>query len=569
MIAASGLTRAAQSGTPIILISIDTLRADHLGIYSYRKIATPHIDSFADHGTVFSHVDSQIPLTLPSHTVLFTSTYPFQNHVEENAEIVPSTLVTLASVLRKHGYQTGAFIGSSLLARRFGLDSGFDTYDSPFNLQSDETLGPYSVRVRRDGALVTRAALNWLASKRGQPAFAFIHLFDLHTPYSAGGLIPNTAGYDTEIKYVDQVIGHFQDALKRSGWWDRSLVILLSDHGESLGDHGETSHGYFIYQSTVHVPLIIHWPGGAGNHSARVDEPLGLIDVAPTILNFLQIAAPSSFAGSNLPSQTYSESVYAHDAFHWAALRRLCAGTLEYIDAPQPELYDLAADPSELHNLASKRPDETRRLREQLTKLRAAHANNKPDAAKDTSPAATAALRSLGYLAGGGGSKKGTAEPDPKQRLPEYQAYEKALTALYSEQPAAAVAGFNRLLAADASNTLARYYLGEAYVKLARPNDAIREWRVAIQHDHNYAPAAIAIGKLYFAQGLLDKASAAFQEAVTLAPYDFEAQFELGRTEERLGHYDEAERHLALACGFLPDSAECQRELSELRRKMK
>ncbi|HEX4810634.1 MAG TPA: sulfatase, partial [Bryobacteraceae bacterium] len=344
--------------TPVILISIDTLRADHLSAYGYRKLNTPHIDSLATGGTLYGQADSQIPLTLPSHTCLFTSTYPFENRIEENAERVPSSSVTLASVLHGQGYKTAAFVGSSLLDRRFGLNIGFDFYDSPFDAPEDLLRNPYSLRVRRDGALVFRSATQWLTAHRGQKVFVFIHLFDLHTPYSrpaTNGL----SGYDTEVAYVDQLIGRFQQYLAHDGWWNQSLVILFADHGESLGDHGEASHGYYAYQSTLWVPLLMHWPD-ARNAPARgnVDQPAGLIDVAPTILDFLHITVPPSFEGESLLQQgnraVYSESVYARDAFRWAPLLALREGSLKYIDAPKPELYDLSADPHERINLISK-----------------------------------------------------------------------------------------------------------------------------------------------------------------------------------------------------------------------
>lgn len=567
---------------PVILISIDTLRADHLSVYGYKENSTPHIDSFAEHGTVFTDIDSQIPLTLPSHTCLFTSTYPFQNHVEENAEIVPPNLVTLASVLRKNGYLTGAFIGSSLLARRYGLDKGFDTYDSPFRLQGERAVSPYSVSVRRDGALVTRSALNWLADKQGQPVFVFLHLFDLHTPYavrqfSGVRLIPNSAGYDAEIRYVDQVLGHFKDALTRSGWWQRSVVIVLSDHGESLGDHGETSHGYFAYESTLHVPLIIHWPASAGNYPERVSEPAGLIDVAPTVLGFLHIAAPASFAGMDLLNgsgraqrQVYSETLYAHDAFHWAALRRLRVKNVAYIDAPRPELYDLGSDRAERNNILETHAQEARNLKEQLRTLVARYSNRQPNAAVDQSRESTAALRSLGYLAGGSESGGHGSGPDPKDRLAEYQAYEKALTALYSNETNAAVARFRGILTKDPENTLARYYLGETYVKLGRWSDALREWRTAIERDHNYEPAAAAMGDVYLLQGLPGKAREAFEEAVVLSPGDYEAQFKLGAAEEQLGLLQDAKRHIEAGCRVArEDAGECQRSLDELKQKLR
>src|SRR5208283_2502233 len=189
-----GIAVGLRAATPVILISIDTLRADHVGAYGYHRIATPNIDSFTQGGTVFTNIACQAPLTLPSHTSLFTSTYPFENGIQENAEMVPSGAVTLAGVLRSRGYKTAAFIGGVFLERQMGLDQGFDTYDSPFDFEAFSPLSgemffggvenPYSVRDRRDGVLVVAAALRWIAARRGQPVFVFIHLFDLHTPYS-------------------------------------------------------------------------------------------------------------------------------------------------------------------------------------------------------------------------------------------------------------------------------------------------------------------------------------------------------------------------------------------------
>ncbi len=289
---------ACAAQTPVVVISIDTLRGDHIGPH------TPNIQSFASQGTLFSSAETHIPLTLPSHTALFTSTYPFANGVEENARSVPSGAVTLASVLRDRGYKTAAFIGSIFLERQLGLDKGFDTYDSPFDFRAFSKLSgamlfggkgftPYSVRERRPGALVLRAANQWLDAHRGQPVFVFVHLFDMHQPYRA-------PSYDAQLAEVDQLMGGFQQALKKGGWWDRSLVVFVSDHGEGLGDHGESDHGYFVYESTLHVPLIFHWPQGSGRLPARVESPVGLIDVAPSILDFLKIPLPAAFKGRSV-----------------------------------------------------------------------------------------------------------------------------------------------------------------------------------------------------------------------------------------------------------------------------
>ena len=555
----SGDTRPA-----VIIISVDTLRADHLGIYGYRHNATPNIDSFADHGTLFTHIDSQIPLTLPSHTSLFTSTYPFQNHVTENAEIVPANVVTLASALHQNGYQTGAFVGSALLARRYGLSQGFDVYDSPFGGQREERISPYNVSVRRDGALVTRAALRWLETKRGRPVFAFVHLFDLHTPYavrqySGSRLIPNVAGYDAEVSYVDELAGHFKEALVRSGWWQRSVVILLSDHGESLGDHGETGHGYFVYESTLHVPLIMHWPEGAGSYPAHVEEPAGLIDVAPTLLGFLHIPVPRSFVGVNLldpahapPHPVWSESTYAHDAFHWAVLRRLRVLNLVYIDAPRAELYDLGSDPAERHDVLASHMRQAHSLKDQLTALQSRYSNRLPNATADSSQQSTATLRSLGYLSGTKAGASGTSGPDPKDRLGEYQAYEKALTALYGNEVGTAAPRFLQILSKDPDNTLARYYLGETYARLGHYDDAIRQWRTAVSRDHTYEPALVAIGELLLVEKQPDKAREAFAEAVAVSPSDGEALYKLSTTERELGMREQAQTHLEEACRLEP-----------------
>jgi choline-sulfatase len=561
------------AGTPVILISIDTLRADHLSAYGYRKLLTPHIDSFARGGTLFTDAEAQIPLTLPSHMALFTSTYPFETHVEENGERVPSAPPTLAAILRDHGYKTAAFIGSCLLNRELGLDRGFDLYDSPFHIESGAAENPYSVRVRRDGALVLRAARQWLETNRGQPVFAFLHFFDMHTPYSAPAAVARSgaAGYDAELAYVDQVVGRLRDALEQDGWWDRSLVILLSDHGESLGDHGEASHGYFIYRSTIHVPLLIHWPAGSGDHPARVTQPAALMDVAPTVLDFLRIPAPAGFHGVSLlhaaAHPIYSESAYARDAFQWAALRGLREQSLQYIQAPHPELYDLAADPHETTNLYRPGSSEARPLEAELARLLAQFAPKRTGGAPDILPQMRATLGSLGYLSGGAPS--GTAGADPKDRLPEYNLYEKGLAALYSGRFEAAIASFRELVTHDARNAMARYYLGDAFLRSGKPDEAIREWTAALAYDPEYAPADEAIGAVWFARGDYERARKFFDQAMAVAPGDFAAQLELGLIAEREGRFKEALERIEAACKVAPESLQCGQPLQQLREKAK
>jgi choline-sulfatase len=528
-IAASVGLVAAQESTPVILISIDTLRANHLGAYGYRKIQTPNIDSFAQQGTIFTEVSSQIPLTLPSHTSLFTSIYPFENGIEENAEVVPAGAVTLASVLRSHGYKTAAFVGSNILDRACGLDQGFEEYDSPFG----------GARVRRDGALVLRAANTWLAAHRNQPAFVFIHLFDLHTPYALapakGSNEPEIAGYDRELGYIDQLLGRFRQSLIDNGWWKKSVVVILADHGESLGDHGELSHGYFIYQSTLHVPLIVHWP--AEGHPDRVNEPAGLIDVGPTILDALHLAAPPSFDGVSLLNTAahaiYSESVYARDTFRWAALRSLRFGHWKYIESPHAELFDLDKDPREQLNLIRANEAIAATMRSDLLKLTAKHARANPPPAHDTSDATKKAMGSLGYLSGG--SRKTLREgPDPKDRLTEYQMFDRALDAMYSQRLDAAIHGFLQILAQDRDNLPARGSLGDAYMRSGKADDAVREWTAALDSDPDYAPAAQALGEHYIRRHDWAKARPYLQQALKAAPGDATVRSELDIVMEHL-----------------------------------
>jgi arylsulfatase A-like enzyme len=542
----TALVSAAQ--TPVILISVDTLRADHLSSYGYRKIKTPNIDSFADHGTLYTDIESQIPLTLPSHTSLFTSTYPFQTRIEENAEHVPSGLVTLAGVLRGQGYQTAAFIGSVFLERQLGLDQGFETYDSPFHFEAfspisgsmffGDTRPSPGVREKRDGALVVRAASQWLESHRNQPVFAFVHLFDLHKPYDPHQGFA-TPSYDTELLYLDGVLGGFKKTLVDAGWWDRSVVVLLSDHGESLGEHGEASHGVFIYQSTVWTPLLIHWPAASAPAAARVSDPAGLIDVAPTILDAVHVAAPASFEGKSLlaastPRAVYTESLHTHDSFGWAPLRSVRMGKYKYIEAPRPELYDLQTDPRELRNIYRRDSTEARALQAQLHNLLAkAGPKTQQPASVTMTPQTKALLGSLGYLAGSPRTPNSSGGPDPKDRLPELQLYEKSQVLLYYGRLDDAIVALREIVKSDPGNTLAQRDLGAAYVERKQYKNA----------------------------------RAAFEKVLAVAPADYMTEYEMGLAEEHLGLVKEAIAHVQTACRIAPEAVQCRQELAKLKSK--
>jgi len=550
---------AANAQTPVILISIDTLRADHLSCYGYRRVNTPHIDSLARGGTLFSQIDSQIPLTLPSHASLLTSTYPAGNKIEENGALVPPGAVTLASVLKSHGYRTAAFIGSIALDRRYGLDQGFETYDSPF----ESTAGienPYSARLTRDATLVFRSARRWIETNQNHPFFAFLHLYDLHLPYRLPGystIKPSLAGYDAELAYVDTALGRFLDSLAHDGLWKKAVVVLLSDHGESLGEHGESGHGYFVYESTIHVPLLVHWPADSrGVRPERVEEPGGLIDVAPTILDVLRIATPRSFRGKSLfagARPVLSESVYARDAFGWAALQCIRTGEKKYIQAPHPELYDLASDPHELRNMSTAHADEALKMKQHLAAVLPA------GGAQPARPSSgQQALRSLGYIAGSGGAAGAHSNFDPKDRIREFESYTRAVGLMYTGHAREALPLLKTILASDPHNDAIRVDLGHADLDVGRPTEALREWESILARDPRFTPASEAIG-LYWMEKLdFARAEAAFERTLRVSPRDYEANFAIAIVDDKLGRSAEAAQHRRVLCEIAPSTPGCR-----------
>lgn len=589
----AGARKLADPPVPIILISIDTLRADHLSCYGYGKLKTPSIDALTANGTLFSQTSSQIPITLPSHLSLFTSTYPFANGIEENGERVPPGATTLAAILKSHDYSTAAFIGGYFLAREFGLDQGFSLYDSPF---TDHMEGSgAAAALKRPAADVLAAARKWVSaynSTSGPPFFVFIHLFDLHHPYtepeSFRAQYP-ASEYDAELAYTDSVLGEFWQFLKEHGLFSRSLIVLTADHGESLGDHGEGTHGYFIYQSTLRVPLIIHWPvqgpgvkdQGPGSAPvppippSRVNEPVGLIDVAPTILQFLGLPKPASFQGQSLldrlapdaasaPREVYSESLYAHDKFGWAPLRALRIGDFKYIDAPEPELYDLAHDPGEQHNLASSHSAVAEALRTHLVDLRKRFAGAEAPAQPEVSPEALANLHALGYLGFSSAyAGKHTTGPDPKSRLAEYRLYLRALELSQTGHGSQAVATFREILDGDSQSLPAHDDLADCYFQLHRFYDAAGELRAALALDPHDVRAEELLGSVWLEAGDKPWARAEFERLLAFAPGDYTAHLGLGLLDEDARHLDDAARDFQAALQTRPDSAEAHDDLGE------
>lgn len=421
---------AAPKHTDILLISIDTLRADHLGCYGYALAQTPNIDRMANEGVLFEQASSPVPLTLPSHSAMFTGLIPPRTGVRLNSgHKLPSAVQTLAETLKEHGYRTAAFIGALPLERAGGLDQGFDLYDDKLPVAGEP--GSPVPRRERYAETVLNLALKWLRnSDPAQPVFAFVHLFDPHQPHEQTMPGESKPTYDGEIAYVDRALGPFLKALQRDSRWNGLLTVLTSDHGESLYDHGEKTHGLFVYQSTLHVPLIVHHPRKLSPR--RVPSPVSIVDLPPTILELASLPKMSDIDGRSLVALTkqsdpplepiYFESLVSSLRCGWAPLRGIRLGNLKYISAPTPELYDLQADPNEKVNLHDSRPDDAARLAQYLFPI-----GDGTLATVDVDEGRLQDLESLGYITSSlAGPDDESAGIDPKDRIDVFEKYQEA-----------------------------------------------------------------------------------------------------------------------------------------------
>ncbi|HET7213498.1 MAG TPA: sulfatase-like hydrolase/transferase, partial [Terriglobia bacterium] len=555
----------------------DTLRADRLSCYGYRGHATPHIDAIAKDGTLFSAIDSQVPLTLPSHTSLLTSTYPFSNGVEDNGEEVPAHTVTLASVLKAHGYNTAAFVGGFVLDRRFGLNQGFDLYDSRFDLH--KAGGTDAGDIKRLGGEVVDSAIQWMQKNNEAPFFVFLHLYDLHSPYNLPPLYRSRfgTGYEAELQYVDVEIGGLWNFLSQNGLLKNTLVVFTADHGEGLGQHGESTHGYFIYQSTLWVPLIFHWPA-EHEHSfpARLNAPAGLVDVAPTILQFLGISSPPQFQGKSLlgwlysgkpqaDREIFSESLYAHRHFGCSGLQSLRLGQYKYTDAPKPEFYDLQKDPGELHNLYLQKRSLALAYRERLRDLVARFKKGHAASNRALNPEALARLSSLGYASVSSPHSGPIAVgADPKDRIRAYEEYGRAVELVSEGRLQQSNAQLEQLLAAYPHLTDLRTSLGWNYQKIDNHAAAAKEFKLVLKEDPLNIIAHYDLGVSYFRLNQLQDAVKELQATLAIAPYYTQAENLLGTILLQEGKYDEAAQHFHNILKTAPDDYGANYDLGAL-----
>jgi arylsulfatase A-like enzyme/Flp pilus assembly protein TadD len=348
---------------PIVLISIDTLRSDHLPVYGYQGVATPAIDALRKDAILFEKAYSHYPLTLPSHTTLLSGLLPTHTGVRDNSGYTFDAAhhPYLPQILKKAGYDTGAAVSAFILRHGTGLASGFDLYDDDISAGA----GTDAYTAQRAGDVTAQKALDWVKGRGAKPFFLFLHLYEPHSPYEPPEPFASryrTIPYDGEIATADSIVGTVLAALKEQGIYDRAVVVLLSDHGEGLGEHGEEQHGFFLYRETLQVPLLVKLPGGA-RAGSTVASPAGLVDVVPTLLAVTGVDKPAGLDGQSLlslpvaespaapPRQIYAETFFPRLHYGWSDLASLIEGRFHYIHGPAPEMFDLTADPGETRNV--------------------------------------------------------------------------------------------------------------------------------------------------------------------------------------------------------------------------
>ena len=544
-------TPVRRTAPNVLLITIDTVRADHVGCYGYSKIKTPTLDSLAHDGIVFERAISQVPLTWPSHTAILTGTYPFQNGVQDfTGQPLDPQFRSVAQAFKKNGYATGAVVSAFVLDRSFGLARGFDFYDDAFSAETflQKDLGLVD---RKAGESVSHA-IHWLTTKwqkqtPRRPFFLWLHLYDPHSPYDPPEPLHTEYHdhlYDGEIAYADHELGRLISWLKGNQLYHASLIVFLSDHGESLGDHGEKEHGFFIYNSTAHIPLIVKPPDGSGFRSSRVSVPVETTSVAPTLLRLagLRDEIEKQFTSAPLLGKTanddypaYSETFYPFSFFGWSPLHALETSRYHYIDAPQAELYDEIADPGENNNLASQQPAIVAVLKE---KLRLRLKNN---------PFATQAkgaggldedilkkLRALGYFGyrsavyrSGSTSGLDSGLPDPKERLWEFNATLDASEAFGEQDFQKGESLLNQVREKDPQQYIIPFMLGEVALRQRLWEQAASDLQDCLRLNPNFDQAMTSLARALYQKGDVPGAVSWVNNALKLNPENYRAWYEL------------------------------------------
>jgi len=557
----TGTAGRADSAAPLrpvnlVVVTIDTLRADRLHCYGNRDIETPALDALAQRGVLFESAVAQTPLTPPSHASIFTGTNPNVHHVRNTGGFaLQATPVPLARILQAQGWDTAAFIGASVLKKAFGFNQGFDVYDDQMP-KPDKSQDIGEDLERRSGVVVDHA-LGWLNAQSGKPFFVWLHLYDPHEPYDPPAPFHEKYKknlYDGEVAYTDQQLGRFLDAVRQKSPAGKTLIVVLADHGESLGEHGEFNHGIFLYDATLRIPFLIAGPGVPAG--VRVQQQARTIDVLPTVLELMGGKAPASVQGVSLApafsgksvqtNYSYEETLYPKMNMGWSELRGIRTLKWKYVRAPRPELYDLARDPGEKINVLDSHPKEFRELEAQLKALSPGSENGVEKVSSSQVDSHTMEqLKSLGYLSGMAPSEvelngKGA---DPKDRTATLRAFQTVLGPGSRSIPnAQRIAVLRQALSADTLNPSLYFYLGAAYEKSGQYGQAMEVYENAQKQGITNGRLLSRMGDLSLRAGKREQAITAYEKAAQLNPIDAGSQVNLATAYLEEGKVADAER---------------------------
>lgn len=563
LVAAAGCRKEAPPPPNVVIVTIDTLRADRLGCYGRERAETPAIDRIAREGVLFSRAYSPSPLTLPSHATIFSGLEPTSHGLVDNGQASAGFPVPLlAERFRAAGWETGAFVAAFVLDRIFGLDRGFETYDD--GPAGDPDLDEFLPRVAPADERVDRV-LAWLRRPRTRPFFLWLHLYDVHEPHVIpAGFEKRFASdpYDGEVAFVDSQLRRLFDALDARPDAPRTLLVVTSDHGESLGEHGEDTHGFFLYDATIRVPLVVRWPGRlpAGR---TVDAPAGLVDLAPTLLSLAGLPAEPQHSGVDLFASTpppddrllWAESAYGARHYGWAPLSSIRRGNWKFVSAPRPELLDLATDPGETTNRFEENRREARELASRLDETRRDLERRRVAAPSEPDAESRARLEALGYLA----SRSRPAPPDgdavdPKDGIATLGPVEEATRALTAGDFHRAETLYREVVAAHPENLTLQVQLARSLEMGGKPAEALEAYRAAAAGDDPPVVALARCVELAHRFGDRDEELAAATRFATLFPRRASVQRRLAEARAASGDARGAEAAFRAALELEPSS---------------
>ena len=537
---------SARKATPkpdVLLITIDTLRADHVGAYGSKNAETPTIDGLARTGVLFEHAYSQVPLTLASHTSLLTGTYPFHNGVQDfTGQPLSPDIRSVAQALQAQGYDTAAIVSSYVLDRSWGLNRGFNLYYDVFKGSSFLENDPGLVERKAGGSV--DEALKWLRKDRSKPFFLWLHLYDPHSGYEPPEPFRTRfaeSPYDGEIAYADRELGRVIAYLKQRALYDRTLIILASDHGESLGEHGEKEHGFFVYHSTLHVPLVVKPPLASGIRAHHVSDPVPIMGIAPTILDTLKLRDPiqQQFETESLLATTtsdsarvYSESFYSFSSFGWSPVRTINNRSYQFIEAPKPELYDLRNDPEEKQNLIAEQPAVGSVMDQELKDLVARYApHDSPGSGPQLDAEAAEKLRALGYMA-----YRSPVSPealaaglsDPKDKILDFNTLLDGVDAGKAGELDRERALLTQVQERNPGMYLLPFLLGEAELKASDWKAAQEALERSLKLNPNFDQAMTALARAFHQQDKDEEALQWVAKAIEANPKNLRAWYQKG-----------------------------------------